>query len=275
MHTHKTYITHSPTRNIYTRNIYTRNIYTHTIHMHAHKTYITHSPTHTHIENICPALPPLRLLQSACLLWYYMVHTYSSSAVQAVALPLPPPRCRGNWPLFANRTILQNSLWGEYFRAVYGSAPPNGSAYPLCVGDLWMIYDDIVESLNITDIPEVVGHCPKNFSAAGQRYRNPLKYWPSKVSWIWHPPNSANFTDVVSRKPFKNDTWVEVMHHSAPTDEEVGAWFVERFLCLICTIVFCCSKRTSMFSYAKLLLKQVFFRKRLWNMVEFGAFNLF
>ena len=154
-----------------------------------------------------------------------MLYLRTILSVATIGSPTPP-RCQGNWPLFEDRNALENNLWGDYFTAVYGTTP-NGP-YPLCVGDWWMIYDDIVRALNITDIPKSVGYCPKNFTTDGQRYRGKCKYWPPYASWIWHATNTSNPSQ--PRTPFANNTWVEVMHFNAPKDEQTGAWSVLRRL---------------------------------------------
>ena len=152
-----------------------------------------------------------------------MLHLHTILSVATISSPTPP-RCQGNWPLFEDRNALENNLWADYFKAVYGGIP--SEPYPLCVGDWWMIYDDIVRALNITDIPNIVGDCPTKFKLDGQRYRGKNKYWPPYSSWVWHASNTSNPSQ--PRTPFSNNTWVEVMHHSAPKDEQAGAWSVLR-----------------------------------------------
>ena len=52
----------------------------------------------------------------------------------------------GKWPRFDTPAELAaNAPWAAYFASVYGhdDAPP-ASAYPLCVGDLWMFYTDLL-----------------------------------------------------------------------------------------------------------------------------------
>ena len=108
-------------------------------------------------------------------------------------------------------------------QAVYGGVPKSSSAYPLCVGDSWMFYDDIINASNITDIPKSVVVCPSIISAEGQRYWTNNNLSPPWVSWSWH--GVPNATNLVPRRPFANNTWIEVIHERFPSDEKTGAWF--------------------------------------------------
>ena len=138
--------------------------------------------------------------------------------------------CLGGWPLFPNRTALMADKWGAYYTKIYGEVPSDPSAYPWCVGDGWMFYDDIIRALNITNIPKLVGECPSHGGKRdGDRYtalgvRSASYCWPKNTSWSWHATNTSNTKQ--PRQPFANDTWVEVMHKAKPQDERFGAWFL-------------------------------------------------
>ena len=56
--------------------------------------------------------------------------------------------CLGGWPSFPNRTALMADRWGAYYTKVYGEVPSDPSAYPWCVGDGWLFYDDIISALS-------------------------------------------------------------------------------------------------------------------------------
>ena len=139
---------------------------------------------------------------------------------------LAPPCVRACVRACSPNRVFTNSHQNIVFtyQAVYGGVPTSPSEYPLCIGDAWMFYDDIIESQNITDIPQSVVVCPTNASADGQRYWTNNNLPPRDVSWSWHGiPNATRRPS--SRPTFANNTWVEVIHERYPADEKTGAWF--------------------------------------------------
>ena len=139
-----------------------------------------------------------------------------------VCVCVVPARACLSASVLAQSNSYQNILFT--FQAVYGGAPTSPSAYPLCVGDAWMFYDDIIETQNITDIPQSVVVCPTNASAEGQRYWANNNIPPQDVSWSWHGiPNATRHPS--PRPAFASNTWVEVIHERVTSDEKTGAWF--------------------------------------------------
>jgi len=119
----------------------------------------------------------------------------------------------GGWPSFSSWQQLAGDPWGNYFKSLYGSVPNTG--FPLCIGDFWMFYDNLVAQHGVK-IPKSVGACP-NVNQAGSRYTNNNKISPPGVSWSWHP---------IPFQPFAANSWVEVIHRKDPWgDEHSGVWF--------------------------------------------------
>mmetsp|Transcript_35752 Transcript_35752/g.63713 ORF Transcript_35752/g.63713 Transcript_35752/m.63713 type:complete len:306 (-) Transcript_35752:154-1071(-) len=130
-----------------------------------------------------------------------------------------PDVCPTGWPNFLSHAHLAaNKPWSTYFQVVYGQVPSSADDYPLCIGCLWMLYDDIIESALIRDLPPVTGKCPNNTGADGSRYLLNNMYQPSAVSWSWHP---------YPYRGFASNSRVEVIHTEDPFgDETVGAWML-------------------------------------------------
>lgn len=103
-------------------------------------------------------------------------------------------------------------------KTVYGSVPQAASAYPMCMGDFWMFYDDVLKSAGVANVPASVGTCPTNKGQTeGQHYAQNNNLSPPHVSWSWHP---------IPFKALASNTWVEVVHRKDPWgDEHYGAWF--------------------------------------------------
>lgn len=128
----------------------------------------------------------------------------------------------GRWPLFDTPAQLAaNVPWAAYFASVYGHVP--SSAFPLCVGDLWMFYTDLLDVHGV-DIPAAVGACPigEDISSEGQLYIENSRLSPANTSWSWHP---ARY-DGGRFEAKKENTWVEVLHQGGIEDEHIGAWFL-------------------------------------------------
>ena len=128
--------------------------------------------------------------------------------------------CLGGWPEFRTAATLVGP-WAAYIRAIYGTRPMLAAAYPLCIGDLWMLYSHGLEAARIgSSLPGSLEQCPRDDgSVAGQRYEVNSKLSPPNVSWAWHP-RPDGFT------PLDADDWVEVLHKGGIEDEHVGAWFL-------------------------------------------------
>ena len=74
--------------------------------------------------------------------------------------PLPPgelPVCEKGWPTFSSSNDLDGSAWGDYFKDLYGSAPP-ASMFPLDTSTWWMFYDKLIASHNL-QLPASAGKC--------------------------------------------------------------------------------------------------------------------
>jgi hypothetical protein len=137
----------------------------------------------------------------------------------------PPTTCTGGWPAFSSRTELEASSWSAYLEAVYGTMPPTRPASPLCIGDLWVLYSELLDRVLDAEsgLPEAspVSECPREEgNLEGVRYtRHSRLTNPNHTSWIWHP-RPHGFTALGA------DTWVEVAHKGGIEDETDGAWFL-------------------------------------------------
>jgi len=133
--------------------------------------------------------------------------------------PAPGGPCVGGWPKFDSQAQLQANTWGScYFKQVYGYVPDDASGfYPLCLGELWMFYTDVMQSCGVTGVPQSVGECPTNRGKTpGQYYQHMSGLQPNNVAWSWHPLPHVAIPD---------NTWVEVIHRKFVKDEHAGAWF--------------------------------------------------
>ena len=147
----------------------------------------------------------------------------ASTLIKPAPQNVPHATCMGGWPAFHNSSHLAaHSAWSEYIRSIYGSLPTHAAAYPLCTGELWLMYTRELDASSSAalDIPQQVSGCPRDDgSVEGQRYEKHSKLSPPGVTWTWHPsPNG--FTALTA------DTWVEVLHKGGIPDEHVGAWFL-------------------------------------------------
>ena len=138
----------------------------------------------------------------------------------------PASHCLGGWPVFDTQQSLEASRWGQYLKRVYGAIPAQASAYPMCIGDLWLLYTAAVEdTLLDADLPDQpISSCPPSQgSIEGTRY---IKHslltnagGANHSSWIWHP-RSDGFAALDAGE------WVEIAHKGGIPDEHVGAWFL-------------------------------------------------
>ena len=132
-------------------------------------------------------------------------------------LPGANSTCMGGWPLFLSLAHM-SAPWKAYFMSVYGSLPTQ--SYPLCTGDLWMLYTSGLTTALVHDLPDQISRCPRDEGVIeGQLYENNSKLSPPNTMWTWHP-RPDGFAAVVA------DTWVEVLHKGGIDDEHVGAWFL-------------------------------------------------
>jgi len=155
------------------------------------------------------------------------------------------------WPLFKSAAhLVAHDGWTSYLGNVYGELGDSDVLFPLCVGELWMLYAAEFPSHGIgDDLPRSVGECPSAVAASpalapspvsadsppaeeaahygpeaqyypeGQYYAQNSRLQPANVTWIWHPHQRyAN--------GFSSGERVEVIHQGGISDEHVGAWFL-------------------------------------------------
>lgn len=123
------------------------------------------------------------------------------------------PECAGGWPSFQSLADLQADPWGTYFSFLYGEISDMG--FPLCVGDFWMFYGDLLSQAGVTNIPESEGDCPRG---AYSHYKSNNFYAPGGVSWSWHPGPWHGWP---------NNSWVEVIHRAESGGiEDHGGWML-------------------------------------------------
>jgi len=75
--------------------------------------------------------------------------------------------CLGGFPQFnTHAELAAHEPWARYFRGVYGSLPRHEGAYPLCVGELWLLYTAGLEAAGVplADLPETAA-CPRDDGA--------------------------------------------------------------------------------------------------------------
>lgn len=132
--------------------------------------------------------------------------------------------CPARWPVFASRAeLFTNKPWAAYLHAVYGGVPDE---YPLCMGDLWMFYEEELAAHDVSEMPPSVGRCPGDAGRTlGQYYERHSYLAPQNVTWSWHPP-PMHGGRADRYPPFAAGSWVEVMHVGGIDDEHVGAWFL-------------------------------------------------
>lgn len=130
----------------------------------------------------------------------------------SVPLVLPLPKhgtCLGGWPEFVSVAQLQaHEAWARYVEGVYGSLPRHAGAYPLCVGELWLLYSQGLAAAGVTvdlDLP-TSDMCPRDEGGvAGQRYEAHSTLAPPNTTWSWHPAPDGF-------APLEAGAWVEVLH---------------------------------------------------------------
>lgn len=151
----------------------------------------------------------------------------------------------GAWPYFATQKDMWHTAWGDYLVMVYGELPWD-EVFPLCMGDFWMFYDQLLKNAGVTDIPDFAGGCPPQgtiYDVDGQRIWRNNAYDPKNkggdpgsVSWVWHPwgignPTVNNWPWYGANTPaeggMSDNLWVEVTHKRDPwADESYGMWFL-------------------------------------------------
>ena len=75
--------------------------------------------------------------------------------------------CLGGWPEFRTHAQLAaHEPWARYFESVYGSLPRHEGAYPLCVGELWLLYTAGLEAAGVplSSLPTTAA-CPRDDGA--------------------------------------------------------------------------------------------------------------
>ena len=75
--------------------------------------------------------------------------------------------CLGGFPQFnTHAELAAHEPWARYFRGVYGSLPRHEGTYPLCVGELWLLYTAGLEAAGVplADLPETAA-CPRDDGA--------------------------------------------------------------------------------------------------------------
>lgn len=128
--------------------------------------------------------------------------------------PSPAAACLGGWPQFDDADQLRaRAEWATYLSSIYGSL--DGFEYPLCIGDLWMLYTRDLPD----DVPGPPSRCPSEDGADGLHYEVNSGLSPNHTTWSWHP-RPEGFAALA------NGSWVEVLHRGGLTDEHVGAWFL-------------------------------------------------
>jgi hypothetical protein len=150
---------------------------------------------------------------------YFKVQKEAKCGRTTMISILNPGACVGGWPSFANASALEADPWGRYFQEVYGNVPSDNKSYPLCIGDLWMFYENILDRTQ-PRIPTSVGQCPTDCGMMQmQRYDQNNMFSPHGVTWSWHP---------LPFRAIPNSTYVEVIHQEDPFgDEHKGAWMFQ------------------------------------------------
>jgi hypothetical protein len=96
-------------------------------------------------------------------------------------------------------------------KAVYGAIPPDGAAYPMCMGDFWMFHTAEPTFAKVKK-PKSDGKCPAH-KVEGRLYDANNAISPPHVAWSFHPAPFHAFAD---------NTWVEVIHKAYRSDEHYG-----------------------------------------------------
>jgi len=155
------------------------------------------------------------------------------------------------WPLFKSAAhLIAHDGWTSYLRSVYGELTNSDVLFPLCIGELWMLYAAELPSHGIgDDLPRSAGECPSavapspalapslvsadslpaeeaahyhpegKYYPEGQYYAQNSRLQPANVTWIWHPPSRYV-------NGFGSGERVEVIHQGGLSDEHLGAWFL-------------------------------------------------
>ena len=126
------------------------------------------------------------------------------------------------FPVFKNKSELENSEWSKYFIHIYGEIPD--SDYPIDLNTFWILYINILEKYNIVLTDKCIkdkncySTCPKD---NGDLYSN-MSYIDdmNNTIWIYHKP------------PFKalsDNSIVEIIHTSGGYPgqkivESSGSW---------------------------------------------------
>ena len=123
-------------------------------------------------------LGQLKLLKAGALCIIALVLVILVSSVWPESPETRPlPTCSGGWPLFHSPSHLEaDAAWAAYITRVYGSIPTDATAYPWCMGDLWLFYSDELAMHGAGSVPELVGDCPtEGGKVAAQHYRKNSK----------------------------------------------------------------------------------------------------
>jgi hypothetical protein len=104
--------------------------------------------------------------------------------VGAFLAGLPAKRC--SFLLLPAYPCVHFVAGGGYYRAIYGEVPDDPSAYPWCVGERWIFYQDLVTSVKVTDLKSSVGACPTQWDRIeGQYDENNNTIPPPNTMWSW------------------------------------------------------------------------------------------
>jgi len=126
------------------------------------------------------------------------------------------------FPIFKNKSELENSKWSNYFIHIYGKIPDTG--YPIDLNTFWILYTNILKKYDIKLTDQCIEDsncftiCPNN---NGGLFSN-MSYIDDmdNTMWIYHkPPYNA----------LPNNSVVEVIHTSGGypmqrSIESVGSW---------------------------------------------------
>jgi hypothetical protein len=125
-------------------------------------------------------------------------------------------------PSFETASQLQAATkWAQYFQAVYGDIPTSG--FPLCVADLMSLYKDKLQDLGLQLPSESKMECARDL-ASSEAHRT----WHNNDEPPWLLRLVKYERSRGGKRPFTNDTWVEVVHRArsaASTWELNGMWF--------------------------------------------------
>jgi len=126
------------------------------------------------------------------------------------------------FPIFKNKSELEDSEWSKYFLYIYGEIPNTG--YPIDLNTFWLLYTDILEKYNI----KLTDQCIKD--------NNCFTICPTKEGQLYaHMSGSDDMKNTIwinhlkPYKPLPKNINIEVTHVSGgyPMQkhfESVGSW---------------------------------------------------